>query len=139
MPYKDPEVRKRKQAEYAKRHYQKNKTAIIARVGRRRKTQSAQFAAYKATLACTNCGENHPATLDFHHVERHPTNKKVHKLVQDGHWWKRIMEEIAKCVVLCSNCHRIHHHDERVLNATKKVAKAAKSSKIHTSNTPRKK
>ena len=80
MPHKDPVVRKTKQAEYSKKHYEKNKAAIIAKVGTRRKSQAAKFAEYKTTLSCTKCGENHPATLDFHHVERHKSNKKVHKL-----------------------------------------------------------
>ena len=114
MPIKDPERRKIKQAEYSKNYYEKNKEQVIKRNRYRKKTLSAEFAEYKATKCCTKCGESHPATLDFHHVEYRPSNKKVHKLVQDGHWWKRIEEEIAKCVVLCSNCHRILHHEERI-------------------------
>ena len=124
MPYKDPEIRKAKHAEYSKAYYEKNKAAIIKNKNVRKKELVKQFAAFKATKSCTKCGESHPATLDFHHVEYHPSNKKVFKLVQDGHWWKRIQQEIEKCVVLCANCHRKHHHDERML------AKAEKSSNI---------
>jgi hypothetical protein len=116
MPYKDPAVRRVKQAEYSKTYYEKNKQEVIVRNNKRKKTQAAKFAEFKATLSCTKCGESHPATLDFHHVAYHPSNKKVHKLVGDGHWWKRIEEEIAKCIVLCANCHRIHHYEERQQN-----------------------
>jgi predicted HNH restriction endonuclease len=114
MPYKDPAVRKEKHKAYAKAYYEKNKDEVISKSRARRKVLTAEFAEFKATKSCTKCGESHPATLDFHHVEYHPSNKKVHKLVQDGHWWKRIQEEIDKCIVLCANCHRIHHHEERI-------------------------
>ena len=124
MPYKDPTVRKAKQAEYSKAYYEKNKAHVIVRNKVRRKDVNAKFAVFKSTLSCTNCGENHPATLDFHHVERHKSNKKVHYLVSNGHHWPRIMQEVKKCLVLCSNCHRKLHHDERLL------AKANKSSNI---------
>jgi len=130
MPYKDPAVRKEKQAQYSKAYYEKNKAEIITKSGKRRRSQAAEFAEFKATKSCIKCGESHPATLDFHHVERHPDNKKVHKLVRDGHWWKRIEEEIAKCVVLCSNCHRIHHHEERQEIKQKTLAKKKKSSNM---------
>jgi predicted HNH restriction endonuclease len=29
-------------------------------------------------------------------------------------------------VVLCSNCHRVHHYDERQINKQKKLAKKKK-------------
>jgi predicted HNH restriction endonuclease len=130
MPYKDPAVRREKQAQYSKSYYEKNKNEIITKSRKRRKTQVIEFAAFKATKSCIKCGESHPATLDFHHVERHPSNRKVHKLVQDGHWWKRIKEEIDKCVVLCANCHRIHHHEERQEIKQKALAKKKKGSNI---------
>lgn len=122
MPYKDPVVRKEKQAEYSKTHYEKHKQKIITRNNARRKEITAKFAAFKATKSCINCGESHPAALDFHHIERHKSNKKVHYLVSNGHFWQRIMAEIAKCIVLCANCHRIHHHEER----QKKICKDLK-------------
>jgi tryptophanyl-tRNA synthetase len=63
--------------------------------------------------------------LDFHHTEPKKTNKKVHKLVSDGHTKIRIQKEIEKCVVLCSNCHRVHHEEERK-NKRKIVATSLK-------------
>lgn len=61
---------------------------------------------------CVRCGESDVACLDFHH-----RNGKADK---EGHIGfirrfsvKRIKAEIAKCDVLCANCHRKHHRDER--------------------------
>ena len=131
MPYKDPnDPRKR---EVRKNNYEKNKQAIIARVSRNKKANRAWFSTFKRTLKCTDCGQDHPATLDFHHVIHDKNHRKVNDLVSDGHSKARIIAEIAKCVVLCSNCHRIHHHNERIVK--KKLAKAKKSTNIHTVNT----
>jgi uncharacterized protein YifE (UPF0438 family) len=132
MPFKDPEVRKRKQAEYSKAYYERNRETVIAKINKNKRANRAWFTAYKKTLSCIECGENHPATLDFHHVEARKSKTKVNDLVSDGHARPRILEEIAKCVVLCSNCHRKHHHNERIHR--KKLAKAKKSTNIHTIN-----
>jgi hypothetical protein len=112
MPHKDPEIRKQKQKLYSKKYYEKNKKEIIKKHLAHKRGIAKRFAEYKATLHCTRCGQNHPATLDFHHVEKSKDNVHLHLLVRGGHFWKRIMQEVDKCVVLCANCHRIHHYDE---------------------------
>jgi len=115
MPYKDPAVRKAKAKLYSKKHYEDNRPAQIERVRLGKIKKRAQWEAYKATLSCANCGENHPAALDFHHVVRYPSNRKISELAQNCAY-KQAKEEIeAKCIVLCANCHRKHHHEERKL------------------------
>jgi hypothetical protein len=111
MPYKDLEVRKTKHAEYSKKYYEANKEKVIAKNKVRKKERKVDWRAFKATLSCVNCGEDHPATFDFHHVERHPDNRKVYKLLQSNNIGGAI-EEIKKCIVLCANCHRRHHWEE---------------------------
>jgi len=67
---------------------------------------------YKKTLKCTKCGENHPATLDFHH--RDPKDK-IGSIAHSsclGWGMKKLLKEIAKCDVLCANCHRKLHYKE---------------------------
>jgi hypothetical protein len=32
-------------------------------------------------------------------------------MVNHGYGWKRIEEEIEKCIPLCCNCHRLEHWD----------------------------
>jgi hypothetical protein len=34
-------------------------------------------------------------------------------MIRSGFSRETIMREIAKCVVLCSNCHRIEHYDDQ--------------------------
>ena len=60
---------------------------------------------------CVVCGEKDPSCLDFHH--RDPSTKEGH-IGEFRHFGtKRVLAEIAKCDVLCANCHRKHHRDER--------------------------
>ena len=58
--------------------------------------------------ACVDCGETHPACLDFHH--RDPKQKSF-SIGKEGVKFskERILAEIAKCDVLCANCHRKRH------------------------------
>lgn len=93
--------------------YERNKHTVIARSSKKRAETRAWFKEYKKTLSCIQCGQNHPATLDFHHVVRRPDNRKLRTLVATG-TKNSILEELQKCVVLCSNCHRIHHWNERL-------------------------
>lgn len=115
MPYKDLE--KRRQAN--RDGYYRNKTAAKERVKAYKQKLRRKWAAYKATLSCVNCGENHPAALDFHHVVRDETNRKICELLHNQAYLK-VFEEIKKCIVLCANCHRKEHHNEREANKNQK-------------------
>lgn len=130
MPYKDLVMRALKQCEYSKKHYEKNKEAVLVRNAALKRKWRAEFQAFKATLSCIKCGENHPATLDFHHHTPHPSNQKVNKLISNGAYNKAIEEITNNCVVLCSNCHRKHHWEEnkkgqirQLLHVTQKAEK----------------
>lgn len=108
MPYKDKEAqRKSNRASYAR-----NRARVGAKVKEHKASLRMQWQAYKATLVCTVCSESNPATLDFHHAVRDPTNRKLCDLLRNGAY-KDAYEEIKKCIVLCANCHRKHHQRER--------------------------
>lgn len=120
MPYKDPEKRRVKAREYSKKHYEENKADIIE-VSRVNKNKArAAWQEYKKSLSCESCGQNHPATLDFHHIVMEESNRKVNVLTTKGQY-AAAREEIKKCMVLCANCHRIHHHEDRA--AKRKIKK----------------
>jgi len=130
MPYKDLQVRSQKQKIYSRTYYEKNKQNVIKKINVKKKAHKTWFVNFKKQLSCVTCGFDHPAALDFHHVEQKKSNRKLHKLISDGHTKKRILAEIEKCVVLCSNCHRVHHHDERQIKKQKRLAKKKKKSNI---------
>ena len=112
MPYKDPTKKKEKQRGYSKKYYGKNSDKVKASTKKRNKELKVEWKAFKATLSCLECGIYHPAILDFHHIDPDMKNASVHTLVGDGRY-KKAMEEVEQCVVLCSNCHRVYHYNER--------------------------
>ncbi len=104
MPLKDPEKRRA----FRRKWYSENKTSEKAHVKRRKLEIKKWSQEYKSNLKCINCGESHPASIDFHHK----TGEKEHsisKLVAEGYSVERIKKELDKCIVLCANCHRKEH------------------------------
>ena len=61
--------------------------------------------AYLDDQKCMDCGEEDSLVLDFDHID---DNKSfdISKGIKDRLSLKRIFEEIEKCEVICSNCHR---------------------------------
>lgn len=109
MPIKDDEKRRK----YRREWYAKNKESERAHIKRRRIELKKWFQGYKKKLVCSVCGENHPATIEFHHKFNNK-EKNISLMVNDGYSTKRIMDEINKCLVLCSNCHRKEHFKLRL-------------------------
>ena len=107
-----PRVSKEKNAEYQRKWYAQNQELQKQRNRDRNETLRAWLRELKSTLCCTQCGENHPATLEFHHRDPSQKDRNVAAMMRDGCGKKKIQAEIEKCDVLCSNCHRKHHYDE---------------------------
>lgn len=65
-------------------------------------------------VPCADCHERFPpSAMDFHH--RDPTMKQytVSRMIgRSGA--ARILEEAAKCDIVCANCHRLRTNDRRV-------------------------
>ncbi len=107
MPYKDPV--KQKQAQ--RKHYLANKAKYLEASNANRHTRRLALMKYitelKTNAACIDCKENlHFAAMDFDHVRGKkvgPVGKLVHELVPLA----VLKEEIAKCELVCSNCHRV--------------------------------
>lgn len=67
----------------------------------------AFITAYKMSKGCEECGYNsHPAALTFDHINPDTKDFNVSDYGQKS--WEAILKEIAKCRVLCANCHNIH-------------------------------
>ena len=121
MPYKNKEDRLACQ----RRYYERNKAKVIKTTGAQRRKYRVEWAEFKKTLKCSKCGFAHPAAMDFHHIDPAEKESGIDRLLRNGAMAK-IREEMKKCIVLCANCHRVHHYEER----EKILAQTQKSSKI---------
>src|SRR3990167_7493009 len=103
-----------------------NRKARLARLEHYRKKEAdrqrgarlrfrAQIQAIKTKAGCMDCGETHPACLQFHHTD--PTTKlfRINRGIAERRARLLIMKEIKKCIVLCANCHAKRHWLERRL------------------------
>ena len=91
---------------HAKRPGHKHKLAK-----KRRKNLLEDLRRYKSDKGCMCCDETTAICLELHHLN--PEEKELHPadMVSNGWAWERMMKEVAKCVVLCANCHRKVHAD----------------------------
>ena len=98
------------QAEYSRRHYEKNRAERIRIVSERRTEIRLRIGEYKQSRGCDRCGYNQCyAALDFHHREPKGDRHSVGRLVERGWSIERIMKEIEDQMLLCKNCHAEKH------------------------------
>jgi len=88
--------------------YAKQRARIVARQQEMKKWLHS----LKEGRSCSQCDESHPACLDYHHRDPSVKEIEISRIVRWKGWGKaRILAEIAKCDLLCSNCHRKLHAD----------------------------
>jgi hypothetical protein len=69
---------------------------------------------YKIKTGCADCGYNiHPAALEFDHLPEFEKSRNVATLMYNS--WAKIWAEVAKCEVVCCNCHAIRTMNRRGL------------------------
>lgn len=59
-------------------------------------------------VGCACCPERAACCLVFHHLDPKKKDERVSQLVGHGSPYK-LLKEMAKCIVLCANCHMKHH------------------------------
>lgn len=63
---------------------------------------------------CSRCSEKDPVCLEMHHRERDDKEIEVSRIrigPRTGWTEEKVKEEIAKCDILCANCHKKEHRD----------------------------
>ena len=88
---------------------------------RKRHERYEKIQAIKEASPCMDCEHKFPYfVMDFDH--RDPATKvaDVSILVKTGVRWSRVLEEIAKCDLVCVNCHRLrtYHGDDNYRSMT---------------------
>ena len=104
MPYKIREKQRLYQRDYYQNRYKK-----VARKRQREKRWALREwlnTNILANVECERCGEDHPACLDFHHINPAEKVGNVGIMLMRKFNIEKVFEEIGKCQVLCANCHR---------------------------------
>jgi hypothetical protein len=87
-----------------KQYYQNNKEGYFRRT-KKYKDSVKKFLDSKKSVPCFDCGETYPSfVMDFDHLSDKTFN--ISHAAAAGYSLKRIKEEVNKCQVVCSNCHR---------------------------------
>ncbi len=100
---------------YDAEHYKNNpaRRAKIREVDvHNRQVNMAKLNEIKSSSKCVDCGNDNPIVLDFDHLGDKEHN--ISDMIRHGRSWASIEREIAKCEVVCSNCHRIRTHNRRI-------------------------
>ena len=92
-----------------KKHYYKNKKLYLKKNKRYIQRKREWWNDYKLNLKCNKCSEDHISCLEFHHKNPELKEANISSVILT--WSKeRLMNEVKKCEVLCSNCHRKEHY-----------------------------
>jgi hypothetical protein len=98
---------------YIKNHYKENKDYYKKKAKQQTKNLRVWLRGLKIGLVCEKCGEDHPACIEYHHKDPEQKDFQISKAAQRGLGKEKILEEIAKCLVVCSNCHRKIHWETK--------------------------
>lgn len=85
--------------------YRKNKFYYTNKANIRRRELSKKLLEFLNGKSCVDCGEDDLVVLDFDHA-RGKKDREVSNMIRDGIGWTKILKEIKKCDICCSNCHR---------------------------------
>lgn len=124
MPYKDPA--KRRAA--LRRWYERHKKTHMANVKQRGNKIRDEVRDYKEKRPCVDCHKAYPYyVLDFDHVRGKKVDA-VANMINRNCSRRAVFAEIAKCDVVCSNCHRIRTHTRRTIKTKRSRGRGARSS-----------
>ena len=100
----------KRRASYAQ-HYQKYGQAYRERARERKRQYKAKLRKklfdYLSDKYCASCGESDIRTLEFDHLVPIEKSFSISKGLTYGKRWEVLEKEIAKCQILCANCHKI--------------------------------
>lgn len=103
MPIKDPEKRRIYAREYRKKNIEKARATLLENKRKMRE----ETRRIREESVCIDCRVMYPYyVLDFDH---RPNEKKLGNIAQliNTLDWKLLRAEMAKCDIVCANCHRV--------------------------------
>jgi hypothetical protein len=123
-------------SDHYKETYPDNKVRLRAGIEDRRRGLGERVAELK-DRPCMDCGGSFPSyVMDFDHREGEEKIGGIANLVHSGNWVK-LEAEIAKCDLVCANCHRIRTFTRmRGLEAVPKLVTGPSAKRLCTGSRP---
>ena len=94
---------------YRRKHYHRNKKQYYDRNEKQQNALRKFVRLFKKKSVCKLCGEKDSRCLDFHHKNPEKKESAISRIIHYGWSIEHLKKEIAKCVVICANCHRKKH------------------------------
>lgn len=93
---------------YKRGWYNRHRAEWVSHVTETRKDLKEWFRALKRGRPCVDCAHSyHPYVMDFDHRLGEGKEFKLSTMVNCGFSREKILKEIAKCDLVCANCHRM--------------------------------
>lgn len=99
----------------SKKYYANNKERYKEVSNKRRNEHRSllrEIANEAKSQGCVLCDESSLCCLDFHHKDPSEKEGTISVMIASTTKKEKVIDEISKCVVLCSNCHRKVHAGE---------------------------
>jgi hypothetical protein len=84
-------------------------------VKRWRKSTKERMAEAFGGICCVCKNTYQPELFDFHHLNPEEKEFQMGSIRASSISWARIVPELRKCVMVCSNCHRLIHYNYVVI------------------------
>jgi hypothetical protein len=121
LQYKDPENRRQYllqwARDYRKKHpeHQKEINERTKELRRKHKWQAIQYLGGHCISGKSGCNniiatKENMSMFDIHHPEGIKKERGISTIMCRK--WERIERQIKDCLLFCSNCHRLEHHQE---------------------------
>ena len=96
---------------YNKSKMTEEKKARYAQTSREKRRVNKTWAVGHKGMVCEHCDNTfHVSAFDFHHKD--PSEKEMDVGLMMTRPRDYLIRELDKCILLCANCHRIHHFYE---------------------------
>ena len=118
---------------YTREHYKNNRQFYYDK-NERRELRTQDFIRKLKEGPCTDCGGTfHFSAMDFDHLDSSTKLFNVSRMARYGSGITSVLAEIAKCELVCSNCHRVRSFNRKKPRASTPTEEGARLDRVKVS------
>ena len=95
---------------YIRNHYENHIEYYLEKARKRNRMVKdrayAYLGPYLLSHSCVDCGERDILVLEFDYRDRRMKEGAIGHIIQGGATLEKVIKEVEKCDIRCSNCHR---------------------------------